>query len=287
MSRRAVDLILSRGLCLTAVLASSIVTLILVFVMREASSAVTDIGIVRFFTDDAWRPAAGSKASYGVIPMLAGSLLVTFGAVIVAGVPGVLSALFIRFYSPRWLATVYRRVIELLAGVPSVVFGFWGLVVLVPIINRLHPPGQSLLAGILVLSLMTLPTIVLTSEAALRGVPQSYSDAASALGMGRWATIWNITLPVARRGILAGFLLAAARAIGETMAVVMVCGNIVQVPDSVFAPVRTVTANIAMEMGDAQAEHRSALFLTGFVLMALVAIFLTAAGGSRRSNAHG
>ncbi|MDA0285190.1 MAG: phosphate ABC transporter permease subunit PstC [Planctomycetota bacterium] len=284
MSRRTVDLIAGRWFCATAVLAASIVLLILVFVVREASSALSDIGVVRFLTDDTWRPTAGAKASYGIIPMLAGSLFVTSGAVIVAGVPGVLSALLIRFYAPPFLATIHRRVIELLAGVPSVVFGFWGLVVLVPIINRLHPPGQSLLAGILILSLMILPTIALTAEAALRGVPASYSSAAAALGMGRWATIWNVSLPVARRGILAGFLLAATRAIGETMAVVMVCGNIVQVPDSLFAPVRTVTANIAMEMGDAQAEHRSALFLTGLALMVLVALFLIAAGGPRRSE---
>lgn len=287
MSRRVADIILSRTFCMAAVLASSIVTLIVVFVMREASSAVSEIGIRRFFTDAAWRPASETEPLFGIVPMLAGSLLVTFGAVIVSGVPGILSALFICFYSPPWLASIYRRTIELLAGIPSVVFGFWGLVVLVPVINRWHPPGQSLLAGILILSLMILPTVALTSEAAMRSVPHSYSLAASALGLGRWALIWNITLPAARRGIVAGFLLSAARAIGETMAVVMVCGNIVQIPSSVFDPIRTVTANIAMEMGDAQAEHRSALFLTGAVLMIVVACFLAAAGGSRRSDVNG
>jgi phosphate transport system permease protein len=261
--------------------------MILVFVMREATPALTRLGIGRFFTDPDWRPTDDNEASYGVGAMLVGSLLVTAGAVVVAGVPGVLSALFIRYYAPRSVAIVYRRIIELLAGIPSVVFGFWGLVVLVPIINRLAPPGQSLLAGILVLSLMILPTIAVTAESALRSVPRAYSNAAAALGMGRWATIWNITLPGARRGIASGFLLAAARAIGETMAVVMVCGNIIQVPNSPFDPVRTVTANIAMEMGDAQAEHRSALFVTGLVLMLLVAALLIAAGGRRRSDAHG
>ena len=255
--------------------------------MREAWPALTALGISRFFTDSAWRPTAGSDASYGAGAMLAGSLLVTVGAVVVAGVPGILSALFIQFYAPRSVAVIYRRIIELLAGIPSVVFGFWGLVVLVPVINRLSPPGQSLLAGVLVLSLMILPTIAVTAESSLRSVPRSYGIAATALGMGRWATIWHITLPVARRGIAAGFLLAAARAVGETMAVVMVCGNIIQVPDSPFAPVRTVTANIAMEMGDAQAEHRSALFVTGLMLMLLVAALLIAAGGPRRSDVHG
>lgn len=284
MSRRVADRLLSHTFCLAAVLASSIVAMILVFVMREASSAVSDIGTVRFITDEAWQPASKSQASYGIAPMLIASLLITLGAVVTGGTPGILSALFIGYYSPRWLATVYRRIIELLAGVPSVVFGFWGLVVLVPMINRWQPPGQSLLAGILILSLMILPTITLTAEAALRSVPQSYGQAAAALGMGRWATIWNIVLPFARRDIMAGLLLAAARAIGETMAVVMVCGNIVQVPGSVFDPIRTVTANIAMEMGEAQEHHRSALFLTGFILMVMVAVFLFAAGSSRRSS---
>ncbi|NQV28826.1 MAG: phosphate ABC transporter permease subunit PstC [Rhodopirellula sp.] len=268
-------------------LASSIVLVILMFVASEATPALTRPGIGRFFTDTSWRPSSSDNAAYGIGALLVGSLLVTSGAVAVAGIPGVLSALFVRFYAPRIIAVVYRRIIELLAGIPSVVFGFWGLVVLVPIINRIAPPGQSLLAGILVLALMILPTIAVTSEVALRSVPKSYGDAAAALGMGRWATIWKISLPVAARGIAAGFLLAAARAIGETMAVVMVCGNIIQVPDSLFAPVRTVTANIAMEMGEAQAEHRSALFVTGLVLMLLVAALLFAASGPRRSDAHG
>ena len=287
MSRRNADRILNGGFSAAAVLASSIVVVILAFVMREAWPALTALGISRFFTDSAWRPTAGSDASYGAGAMLAGSLLVTVGAVVVAGVPGILSALFIQFYAPRSVAVIYRRIIELLAGIPSVVFGFWGLVVLVPVINRLSPPGQSLLAGVLVLSLMILPTIAVTAESSLRSVPRSYGIAATALGMGRWATIWHITLPVARRGIAVGFLLAAARAVGETMAVVMVCGNIIQVPDSPFAPVRTVTANIAMEMGDAQAEHRSALFVTALMLMLLVAALLIAAGGPRRSDVHG
>lgn len=287
MSRRNADRILNGGFCIAAVLASSIVVLILLFVVWEALPALSDMGVGRFLKDPVWRPTAGPDAAFGVGAMLAASLLVTAGAVAVAGVPGILSALFIRFYAPRSVAAVYQRIIELLAGIPSVVFGFWGLVVLVPLINRVAPPGQSLLAGVLVLSLMILPTIVVTADAALRSVPRSYTDAAAALGMGRWAMIWNIALPVARRGIASGILLAAARAIGETMAVVMVCGNIIQIPDSPFSPVRTVTANIAMEMGEAQAEHRSALFVTGLMLMLLVIGFLIAAGTWRRSDLHG
>jgi phosphate transport system permease protein len=203
------------------------------------------------------------------------------GAVVIAGPVGVCSALFSQFYAPVWLRSCFRRIVALLNGIPSVVFGFWGLVVLVPLINQIQTPGQSLIAGILVLSLMVLPTIVLTADAALQSVPPRYLDAAAATGLGRSAVILNIALPSARDGILAGLVLAAARAIGETMAVVMVCGNIVQVPDSIFSPVRTITANIALEMGYAQAEHRSAMFVTGLALLMLVALLLLLTGSIR------
>jgi len=245
------------------------------FVTKEAMPALQEFGVTRFFTDRAWRPASGvEQRGLLMVPMLVGSLLVMAGAVLIAGPLGILSALYSHFYAPVWLRRVYRRMIELLGGIPSVVFGFWGLVVLVPVINRIEPPGQSLLAGILVLSLMVLPTVALTAESALRTVPRDYFDAAAATGLGRAATVLHIALPAARGGILSGVMLAAARAIGETMAVVMVCGNIVQVPESLFSPIRTVTANIALEMGYAQADHRSALFVTGLALLILVGMLL-------------
>lgn len=166
---------------------------------------------------------------------------------------------------------LYQRLIELLAGIPSVVYGFWGLVVLVPLINQLHPPGSSLLAGILILSLMILPTVTLVASSSFASVPASYFHSARALGLGQWAIVWGVVLPASKSGLIAGVVLATGRALGETMAVLMVCGNVVQVPDSLFAPVRTLTANMALEMGYATANHRSALFVSGLILMAVIA----------------
>lgn len=271
-SRSAADRALAIGLSALAGVAGSMVLFIVAFVAWEAVPALRAVGLTRFLTDRAWYPVAGTDPQFGVMPMLVGSLLVTAGAILIAVPLGLLASLFERYYAPTWAAISFRRIVELLNGVPSVVIGYWGLVVLVPLINRWHPPGQSLLAGMLVLSLMILPTIALTSQAALRAVPQEYFRSAAALGMGRFATIRHLALPAARRGIVAGVVLAAARAVGETMAVLMVCGNVVQLPDSVFDPMRTVTANIALEMGYAGAAHRSALFVTGLLLMLLIAV---------------
>lgn len=165
---------------------------------------------------------------------------------------------------------------ETLAGIPSVVYGLWGLMVLVPAIARIGPPGQSVLAGVLVLALMILPTIALVSDAALGAVPETHLRGAAAAGLSRWAIVRSIALPSARSGILTGTLLGTGRALGETMAVVMVTGNVVQVPDSLLAPVRTLTANIALEMAYATDAHRAALFVSGLVL-ALLTIGLVAA----------
>jgi phosphate transport system permease protein len=160
---------------------------------------------------------------------------------------------------------------ELLAGIPSVVYGLWGLVVLVPLITQVQPPGSSLLAGILIVALMILPTVALLTEASLASLPPAYWRGSAALGLGTWATVQGVCLPAIRSGMLTAVMLATARALGETMAVLMVCGNVVQVPESVFAPVRTLTANIALEMAYALDLHRSALFASGLVLMLVVA----------------
>jgi phosphate transport system permease protein len=175
--------------------------------------------------------------------------------------------------------------VELLAGIPSVVYGFWGLTTLVPLINQLHPPGASLLAGILILALMILPTIALTTHAALLTVPGEYLRGAAALGMSRWGMIRGVALSTAKTGIVAGIMLAAGRAIGETMAVLMVAGNVVQHATSVFDPVRTLTANIALEMAYAMNDHRAALFVSGLTLMLLV-ITLSGVAGWLGRNRH-
>jgi phosphate transport system permease protein len=261
------------GLRACAALAAAIVALIGAFVVVEALPALGAVGVLRFFTDASWHPAGGAAAGrFNLLPMLIGSLLATAGAIGLAAPIGLASALFCQFYAPPALATVYRRLLELLAGIPSVVYGFWGLVVLAPAIRAWQPPGQSLLAGTVILAIMVLPTIALLAEAGLRGVPRAYLHSAAALGLSRWATIRGVAVPAARGAIVTAVVLATGRAFGETMAVLMVSGNVVQVPGSVFDPVRVLTANIALELGYALAHHRSALFVSGLMLMAVTVL---------------
>lgn len=258
---------LALGLAAAAALVAALLGLLALFLLRESWPVVRDIGAARFWSDEGWHPA---EQLYGLAPMLAATLLTSAGALFLAVPLGVASALFCRFYATPLLARAYRRITVLLAGIPSVVFGFWGLTVLVPLIARWQPPGASLLAGILILALMVLPTIALTGEAALAAVPPAYLQGAAALGLSRRGMLLGVVLPAARGGLLAGVLLAAARALGETMAVLMVSGNVVQTPASLFDPVRTLSANIALEMAYALGDHRAALFVSGLVLTGLV-----------------
>ena len=261
-------------------LAGGIVLLITAFLAVEALPALREVGLRRFFTDLSWYPADGpDRGAFNLVPMIAGTLAVTSGAVLLAVPLGIASALFCRFYAPGGLGRAYRRLVELLAGIPSVVYGFWGLVVLAPLIRQWQPPGQSLLAGILILTVMILPTVALLSESSLRSVPSDYLRGAAALGLSRWATIRGVALPAARGGIFTAVILATGRAVGETMAVLMVMGNIVQVPGSVFDPVRALTANIALEMGYAMDVHRSALFVSGLILMTMIVALVAASMG--------
>ena len=254
--------------------AGVIVVLITVFLIREALPVLRQVGLLRFFRDASWHPA---ENLYNFIPMLWGTLLVTVGAVLIATPLGILSAVFCQYYAPPLITGLYRRLIELLAGIPSVVYGFWGLVVLVPLIGRLQPPGTSLLAGIAILTLMILPTIALTADASFAKVPPEYLQGAAALGLSRWATVRGVVFPAAKSGLFTGLILGTGRAIGETMAVLMVCGNVVQTPKSLFSPMRTLTANIALEMAYAMGNHRSALFVSGLLLMAIIVALVTVA----------
>jgi phosphate transport system permease protein len=167
--------------------------------------------------------------------------------------------------------------IELLAGIPSVVYGLWGLVVLVPLVARWQPPGASLMSAIIILTIMIVPTIALVAGAAIGSLPREYLQAAAALGLSRRRTVTSVVLPAARSGLLTAGLLATGRALGETMAVLMVAGNVVQTPTGLFQPVRTLTANIALEMAYAMGNHRSALFVSGLVLMAMVTVLVALA----------
>lgn len=275
---------LALGLQAAAALVAALLGLVFLFLLHESWPVLRDVGFTRFWTDPGWHP---TEEQYSLAPMLWATLASSVGALLLATPLGIASALFCRFYATALVARAYRRVVYLLAGIPSVVFGFWGLTVLVPLIARWQPPGASLLAGILILCLMVLPTVTMTSEAALAAMPQSYVHGAAALGLSRKRLILGVALPAARHVIFSGVPLAAAQALGETMAVLMVAGNIVQTPGSPFNPVRTLTANIALEMAYAVRDHRAALFVSGLVLAALVILLALAAaglnGGPRRA----
>ncbi|MCO6455929.1 MAG: phosphate ABC transporter permease subunit PstC [Pirellulaceae bacterium] len=288
MFRSRRDLLLVWLLRSCAVLAGAMVLLIAAFLVLESLPALRVVGLGRFLTDASWHPAAAAdEGQFNLLPMLAGTLLATAGAVTVATPLGICSALFCHFYAPPRLARAYRRLIELMAGIPSVVYGLWGLTVLVPMIARWQPPGASLLAAVVVLSIMVLPTIALVADAAVENVPREYLRAAAALGLSRWGTIRGVVLPSARSGLLTGVVLETGRAIGETMAVLMVCGNVVQLPRSVFDPVRTLTANIALEMAYALGDHRSALFVSGLLLLAMIVVLVGAAELTGKERADG
>ena len=252
-----------------AALAGGLLLVMLIFLLHESWPALRHIGLSHFFTDQDWFP---TEESYRITAMIWGTLLAAGGAILLAGPLGILSALFCQMYAPPLVSRWFRRMIELLAGIPSVVFGLWGLVVLVPIIGKWHPPGPSLLAGMLILALMILPTIMLVAQASLAQVPLAYLHAATALGLSRWALIRRVMLPTAKAGLWTGIVLGVARALGETMAILMVCGNVVQVPSHLFDPIRTLTANMALEMAYAWGLHRSALFVSGLLLMGLVGL---------------
>jgi phosphate transport system permease protein len=264
-------------------MAAAILLLIAFYLVFESRGALSRIGLARFFSDASWHPApAAADGLYNLVPMLVGTALCMVGAILLAGPLGICSAVFCQYYAPRPVARTYRHLVSLLAGIPSVVYGFWGLVVLVPLVRLVVPPGPSLIAGILILAVMILPTVALIAESALEAVPESYLQGASALGLTRFATVVGVALPAARSGLIAATMLGASRALGETMAILMVSGNIVAVPESLFDPVRTLTANIALEMAYALGDHRSSLFVTGLVLLAMIIAMI--AGTDRLSR---
>lgn len=254
--------------------ASALVLLIAAFLLHESWPALANGHWNRFIDSQGWFP---SSDEFNLWPMLAATMLAMFGALLLAIPLGIASAIFIVFMAPAAVASHYRSLIILLAGIPSVVYGLWGLTVLVPIITQWQPPGASLLAAILILALMTLPTIALTSESALAAVPRDWLQGGHALGLTSNSVVLGIAIPAARGGISGGILLAAARALGETMAVLMVAGNVVQLPHSVFDPVRVLTANMALEMAYATGTHRASLFVSALLLLLLITLLASTA----------
>ena len=244
------------------------VALICVFLFASGIPAIGEIGPIEFLTGTVWRPASDT---YGIFPMILGSIYATAGALVI-GVPvGLLCAVYLsRFASPR-VKRILTPGVELLAGIPSVIYGFFGLVVLVPLIRRTFTvQGMSLLAASIILGIMILPTIITVARNALDAVPDSYYEGALALGADHERSVFRVLVPAAGSGIMAGVVLGVGRAIGETMAVVMIAGNQVQIPDSLLDGVRTLTTNIVMEMGYAADLHREALIATAVVLFVFV-----------------
>ncbi len=271
----------------TALVVAVLLGLVLLLLIKESGSVLSDGGWTSFFVSDGWYPQSDE---YNLLPMLWATLAASLGAVLIALPLGVMSAVFSRFYARAWMVNPLRRIMVLLAGIPSVVYGLWGLTVLVPLLGAWMPPGSSLLSAILILALMILPTVSLTSEAALSAVSPASLQGAAALGLSRKGVVLGVALPEARAGILTGALLATMRALGETMAVLMVAGNVVQTPGSLFDSVRVLTANIALEMPYATGDHRAALFATGLLLMMIVTLLAWLAGrqqgGDGRGHAH-
>ncbi|MDX2464835.1 MAG: phosphate ABC transporter permease subunit PstC [Porticoccus sp.] len=248
-----------------------LLALIMLFLLSEAWSFFAnrwmDGSWLQLFYSQNWYPLEGQ---FGMAPMILSSLAVTVGAVALALPLGLGSAIFLQFYASPRSAQSFRLLLNVLAGIPSVVFGLWGLTRLVPLITSWQPPGASMLAAIVVLTLMILPTIALTSASSLASVPRELLAGSTALGLRRNTQILYIILPAARAGISSGVLLATARALGETLAVLMVAGNVVQNPSGLFEPVRVLTANIALEMAYAMGDHRASLFASGLLLTVLV-----------------
>lgn len=256
------------------------VALICIFLFANGVPAIAQIGLPDFLFGTTWRPA---NDIYGIFPMIVGSIYVTAGA-IVMGVPvGLLTAVFLSRFASGRVAAVLKPGVELLAGIPSVVYGFFGLVVIVPFI-RGHAPGNglSLLAASLLLGIMILPTIITVAQSALDAVPKRYYEGALALGADHERSVFRVVVPAAASGILAGVVLGVGRAIGETMAVIMVAGNQPVVPESLFAGVRTMTANIVLEMGYAADLHRGALIATGVVLFVFILLVTTLVNAAKK-----
>lgn len=255
---------------LSAVISIAAVILICVFLFSSGVSAIAQIGLKEFLTGTEWRPG---NNIFGIFPMIVGSLYVTAGALVI-GVPiGILTAIFMARFCPKGLYRIMKPAINLMAGIPSVVYGFFGLVILVPLVrDYIGGRGLSVLTASILLGLMILPTIISMSEAAIRAVPESYYEGALALGASHERSVFSAVVPAARSGIFAGIILGIGRAVGETMAVIMVAGNQTLIPEHLTDGVRTLTTNIVLEMGYATDLHREALIATAVVLFVFILI---------------
>src|SRR5690554_4575288 len=244
------------------------ITIMTIFIFSQGLGFFDNNNLINFFFGKVWQPL---KGIYGIFPFILGSVLVTITSVLISLPISVATALAMSEYAPRKVAGLIRQGVELLAGIPSVIFGFFGMMVLVPFLRiSFGGSGYSLFAASVILAIMILPTLVNISADSLRSVPPEYREASLSLGATKWQTIKRMVLPSAKRGIWTAVVLGIGRAIGETMAVIMVVGNATNIPESLLAPARTLTGNIALEMGYASGEHQQALFATGIVLFVFI-----------------
>lgn len=263
------------GVFLVCALASILaVALICVFLFANGLPAMREIGFLNFLTGTSWRPG---NDIYGILPMIVGSIYITAGAIVI-GVPiGLLTAIFMAFYCPKRIYGILKPCTELLAGIPSIVYGFFGMVVIAPTVLDIAKffgadisSGATILSAAILLGIMILPTIIGVSEAALRAVPRAYYEGAVAMGATHERAVFSVMLPAAKSGVLAAIVLGIGRAIGETMAVIMVAGNQPRLTANLLEGIRTMTANIVIEMGYATGLHREALIATGVVLFVFI-----------------
>jgi phosphate transport system permease protein len=269
MSRYFIDRISRHIVSIFGIIAFLILVLIFIFILKESLPALQGIGIGDILFGSKWYP---SHEAFGILTMLAGSVVATLLALVISVPLALGCAVFLAEVAPPRVRQITRPAVELLVGIPSVVYGLVGMIILCPLIARLSGTGSgsSVLAAAVVLAIMALPTISSISEDSLHAVPAQYREGALALGATRWQTIHHVLLPSARRGITAAIVLGTGRAIGETMAMVMVIGNSPIFPTNIFAPARTLTGNIAVEIASATGMHESVLFVTGLVLFILV-----------------
>lgn len=246
------------------------ILLICFYIFYRGVPIIAKTGVFDFLFGAKWSPRS---ETFGILPMVTGSLYATFGAILIGVPTGIFSAVFLAEYCPKVLYRVIKPVIQLLAGIPSVIYGFFGLVVIVPFIrNTFGGAGNSLLAAIIILAIMILPTIISISEAAMRAVPRTYYEGGLALGEDHTGSVFRIVLPAARSGVITSVILGIGRAIGETMAVILVAGNSTIIPTALTDSVRTMTAGIAMEMSYATGLHQEALFGLGVVLFLFIIV---------------
>lgn len=279
--RKYKEKIMQAMFLLTACVSIAAVALICIYLLGSGIPTILKIGPANFF-GKVWKP---SKNLFGILPMIVGSIYATAGAILI-GVPiGLLCAIYLSRFCPKPIYRVLKPAVELMAGIPSIVYGFFGLMVIVPVIQKLSgTSGKSLLTASILLGIMILPTIISVAESSLNAVPNSYYEGSLALGATHERSVFSAVLPAAKSGVMSGVVLGVGRAIGETMAVIMIAGNQAIMPSGLLKGLRTMTANIVLEMGYASGLHREALIATGVVLFVFILIINTCFSLLKRRN---